>query len=54
VIQRNATSLQRLARIATSLGAQASLFAPELDRFYLAVPATPQTKAAIQVFRASP
>lgn len=53
VIQRSAATLRRVARITTSGGAQASVFVPELDRLYLALPPTSKAEAAIRVYRAS-
>lgn len=54
VFKRTVTALERLERIGTPSGAQASLFAPELERFYLAVSAIPHSQAAPKVYRASP
>ena len=41
----------KLAHVATTRGARTSLFVPELDRLYLAVPAGTDDPAAIWVFR---
>jgi hypothetical protein len=50
----DATSYRRLARIPTAGGARTSFFAPELDRFMLAVRATAREPAAIWLFRPVP
>lgn len=54
VIDRGPSKLNRVALIATSHGARTSLFVPELDRLYLAVPSNAKSKAAIQVYRPNP
>jgi hypothetical protein len=48
------TELSPLGRIATASGARTSLFVPERDRLYLAVPAAGGQPAAIWVFRPTP
>jgi hypothetical protein len=47
-------SLRRMARLLTARGARTSLFVPQLDRLFLAVPATGGEKAAVWVYRPSP
>lgn len=42
----------RIERIATAVGARTGLFAPELDRLYVAVPSRSGTKAEIRIFQA--
>ena len=54
VIDRGSSELDRVALVTTSHGARTSLFVPELDRLYLAVPSSSKSKAAIQVYRPSP
>jgi hypothetical protein len=51
VFERGPKTLNRLARIETARGAGTSLFVPELDRVYLAVPASSAADARIQVYR---
>jgi hypothetical protein len=46
---------RKVARLATAAGARTSLFVPEFDRLYVAVPSTPSgAEAAILVFRPLP
>ena len=45
---------RRLARIPTVPGARTSFFAPEIDRFMLAVRATARESASIWLFRPVP
>lgn len=47
-------SYRRMARVATAAGARTSLFVPELDRLFVAVPARADRAASIWVFRPSP
>jgi DNA-binding beta-propeller fold protein YncE len=54
VLVADGNSYRQVAHIATGLGARTSLFAPELDRFLLAVPANGEVAAAIWIFRPSP
>jgi DNA-binding beta-propeller fold protein YncE len=54
VIDRGPSWLSRAALITTSAGARTSLFVPELDRLYLAVPSSPESTAAIQIYRPGP
>ncbi len=54
VLGANDTGYKRIDRIATAPGARTSLFAAELDRLLLAVPARGENPAAIWVFRPSP
>ena len=51
VFERGPKDLNRVSRIETMRGARTSLFVPELDRLYLAVPATSATGAMIQIYR---
>jgi DNA-binding beta-propeller fold protein YncE len=51
VFARNGTGYAHKARIPTAKGARTSLFLPETDRLYVAVPATSGEPAAIWVFR---
>lgn len=53
VRQHNADSYERIERIATVRGAGTSLFVPQLDRFYLAVPAHDNLPAELRIFRPS-
>jgi hypothetical protein len=46
-------AMERIARIATAAGARTSLFVPELDRFYVAVPHRGTQQAEILVYRPS-
>jgi DNA-binding beta-propeller fold protein YncE len=54
VFAADAAGYRRLARVPTVSGARTSLFAPELDRLYVAVRATWNQQAAIWVFRPAP
>jgi hypothetical protein len=54
VVDRGPSELNRVALVTTSHGARTSLFVPELDRLFWAVPASATAKAAIQVYRPSP
>lgn len=49
--QLNADRYERVERIDTVKGAATSLFVPELDRYYLAVPAHDGKSAELRVFR---
>jgi DNA-binding beta-propeller fold protein YncE len=50
-----APGLERIARVPTSKGARTSIYAPQLDRLYVAARAGPPgSRAAILVFRPSP
>jgi DNA-binding beta-propeller fold protein YncE len=51
VFARNGAGYEHKARIPTAKGARTSLFLPETDRLYVAVPATSGEPAAIWVFR---
>ena len=51
VFERGPKDLNLVSRIETARGARTSLFVPELDRLYLAVPATSATGAMIQIYR---
>jgi YVTN family beta-propeller protein len=51
VFERGPKDLNEVARIKTAHGARTSIFVPELDRLYLAVPASSTTGAMIQVYR---
>jgi hypothetical protein len=54
VFAQNGTDYLRKARVPTAKGARTSLFLPETDRLYVAVPATSGEPAALWVFRPSP
>jgi YVTN family beta-propeller protein len=54
VIDTSPNKLTRGARITTPQGARTSLFVPELDRLYLAVPSSPKSSAAIEIYRPNP
>jgi hypothetical protein len=54
VLAPEGSSYRSIARIATAAGARTSLFAPELDRLLLGVPAKGEAAAAIWIFRPSP
>jgi hypothetical protein len=54
VVDRGPSELSRAALITTSPGARTSVFVLELDRLYLAVPSSPKSNAAIQIYRPSP
>ena len=47
----DAQTYRRVARIRTVAGARTSLYVPELDQLFLAVPANGSNPAAIWVFR---
>jgi YVTN family beta-propeller protein len=51
VFERGPKELNRVARIETARGARTSLFVPELDRLYLAAPASSEMGARIEVYR---
>jgi hypothetical protein len=51
VFERGPEDLNLLVRIETARGARTSLFVPQLDRLYLAVPASSAIGAMIQVYR---
>jgi YVTN family beta-propeller protein len=53
VFERGPKDFNLVARIETAHGARTSLFVPELDRLYLAVPASSAIGAMIQVYRPS-
>lgn len=53
VFERGPKDLNLVARIETARGARTSLFVPELDRLYLAAPASSTIGAMIQVYRPS-
>jgi hypothetical protein len=53
VFERGPKNLHLVARIETAPRARTSLFVPELDRLYLAVPASSAIGAMIQVYRPS-
>jgi hypothetical protein len=48
--EQDANRLQRVARVATAAGARTSLFVPEQNRLYLAVPHRGSQKAEIRVY----
>ncbi len=50
----DAQTYRRMARIPTVPGARTAFFAPEIDRFMLAVRATAREPAAIWLFRPAP
>lgn len=54
VLVADQASYRRVARVATAAGARTSLFVPDLDRLFIAVPARANTTASIWVFRPSP
>jgi DNA-binding beta-propeller fold protein YncE len=54
VFEQREAGYARLARVPTVSGARTSLFAPELDRLYVAVRARSNEPAAIWVFRPAP
>ena len=54
VLERSQTGYSRLARVPTVPGARTSLFAPELDRLFVAVRARSGEPAAVWVFRPMP
>jgi DNA-binding beta-propeller fold protein YncE len=47
-----ATGITRIARIATAAGARTSLFVPDQNRLYLAVPHRGSQKAEIRIYEA--
>ena len=51
VLESGEAGYRRLARVPTVPGARTSLFAPELDRLFVAVRAASNEPAAIWVFR---
>jgi hypothetical protein len=53
VVSLKDTSYRQTAHIATAVGARTSLFVPELDRLFVAVPARGDAQAAIWIFRPS-
>ena len=53
VFERGPKDLNQVARIETARGARTSLFVPELDRLYVAAPASSTMGAMIQVYRPS-
>jgi len=54
VLEQDGSGYRRLARVPTLSGARTSLFAPELDRLFVAVRARSNEPAAIWVFRPVP
>jgi YVTN family beta-propeller protein len=54
VLDQTETGYRRLARVPTVSGARTSLFVPELDRLFVAVPARRNEPAVIWVFRPAP
>ena len=52
--QQDADHYDRIDRVPTAKGAATALFVPELDRFYLAVPAQGDTPAELRIFRPDP
>lgn len=54
IAQTDAKHYQTLATISTAPGARTSLFVPEFDRFYSAVPARPGHSAEIRVYEVEP
>jgi hypothetical protein len=54
VFAPNGTGYVRNGRVPTAKGARTSLFLPETDRLYVAVPAASGEPAALWVFRPSP
>jgi hypothetical protein len=53
VIERDPRRLHHIGSIQTKVGARTSLLVPALGRFYLAVPASSDSTAAIDVYRFS-
>jgi hypothetical protein len=51
VFERGPKDLNHVVRIKTARGARTSLFVPELDRLYLAMPASSGVGARIQIYR---
>ncbi len=54
VLEQREADYRRVARVPTVSGARTSLFAPELDRLFVAVRARSNEPAAIWVFRPVP
>jgi hypothetical protein len=54
VFAEEGAGYRRIVRIPTVSGARTSLFVPDLDRLYLAVPAKSKEPAAIWIFRPAP
>jgi DNA-binding beta-propeller fold protein YncE len=54
VLDETETGYRQLVRVPTAPGARTSLFVPELDRLFVAVPARSGEPAAIWVFRPTP
>jgi hypothetical protein len=54
VLEPEANSYRRVARMPTTSGARTSLFVPEMDRLFVAARANPREPAAIWVFRPAP
>ena len=50
--QSDANSYAPLAQIPTAPGARTSLFSPDLDEFYLAVPQSAKQRAEIRIYQA--
>ena len=48
--QRDADHYELLGKVPTASGAGTSIWVPELDRYYVAAPATEKRKAAVLVF----
>src|SRR5262249_53733531 len=54
VFEPQGTAYRRIGHIKTAFGARTSLYVPELDRLFLAVPSNPLQPAALWVYRPSP
>jgi hypothetical protein len=54
VFEERAGSYQRIGHVETAPGARTSLFVPELDRLFVAVPAAGPERAAVWAFRPVP
>ena len=54
VLEQREADYRRVARVPTVSGARTSLFAPELDRLFVAVRARSNEPAAVWVFRPVP
>jgi hypothetical protein len=52
--QQDPDHYQQIARITTARGAKTSLFVPEMNRLFVAIPRSGQHPAAIQVYEAQP
>ena len=52
--QRSANNYQAAGRISTAPGARTSLFVPDLNRLYLAVPHSGSQSAEVRVYEAKP